>query len=148
MNRLKDFIKSPFVWTIVLAGISLGFSLTAWLNAGSSNTQQIVVADIEAITDAQKLIWVQGMKKGDNEKVINESRAFHLKLQKIFRELSGEKTIVLDRKMIVSAKDIEDITPIVMQKLNLNVSEVNILRQQLERDFFTDFPTMRKARPQ
>ena len=88
------------------------------------------------------------MNMGDNEKVINESRAFHLKLQKIFRELSGEKTIVLDRKMIVSAKDIEDITPIVMQKLNLNVSEVNILRQQLERDFFTDFPTMRKARPQ
>lgn len=146
MNQLTLLLKKPSVWALLLAGLSLCLSLATRLNTGTGN-QKIVVADIEAITDAQKLVWVQGMKNGHTEKVISESRAFHQKLQKVLKDLGGEKTIILDRKAIIAAQGIEDITPAVMKELNLKASEVNLLRKELERDFFTDFPTMRKARP-
>lgn len=147
MNRLNLLVKNPLVWSLALAGFALCFSITAWLKSSSSTNQKIVVADIESITDAQKLIWVQGMKNGQTEKVIGESRVFEQKLKKVLEELGGEHMVILNRKAIIAGTNVEDITPIVMQKLNLNASEVSLLREELERDFFTNFPTMRKARP-
>lgn len=147
MNRLNTLVKNPFVWTLLLAGLALVMAFTSWLNSSPSKIQKIVVVDIEAITDAQKLVWVQGMKNGQTEKVIGESRVFEQKLKKVLEELGGEHTVILDRKAIIAGTNVEDITPIVMQKLKLNASEVSLLREELERDFFTDFPTMRKARP-
>lgn len=147
MNRFNLLVKNPLVWSLVLTGFALCFSIAAWLKSSSSTNQKIVVADIETITDAQKLVWVQGMKNGHTEKVIGESRAFEQKMQKVLKDLSGEHTVILSRKAIIAGTNVEDITPIVMQKLNLNASEVSLLRRELERDFFSDFPTMRKARP-
>lgn len=147
MNQIIPLLKKPFLWTLLLAVLAFSLSIAAWLKGGHINTQKIVVADIEAITDAQKLVWVQGMKNGHTEKVIGESRLFEQKLKKVLEELGGEGTVILDRKAIIAGMNVEDITPIVMQKLNLNASEVSLLRRELERDFFTDFPTMRKARP-
>lgn len=147
MNQMNRLLKNPFVWTLLLAGLALCLSFAACLNSTGSNTKKIMIADIEAITDAQKLVWVQDMKNGHTEKVIGESRLFEQKLKKVLEELGGEGTVILDRKAIIAGMNVEDITPIVMQKLNLNASEVSLLRRELERDFFTDFPTMRKARP-
>lgn len=147
MNQIIPLLKKPFLWALLLAGLAFCLSFATWFKSGHINTQKIVVADIEAITDAQKLVWVRGMKNGHTEKVIEESRLFEQKLKKVLEELGGEGSVILDRKAIIAGTNVEDITPIVMQKLNLNASEVNLLRRELERDFFTDFPTMRKARP-
>lgn len=147
MNRLNLLVKNPLVWALLLAASAFCFSFAAWLNTGASNSQTIVVTDIEAITDAQKLVWVQEMKNGQTEKVIAESRAFEQKLQKVLKELSGKDTVILDRKAIIAGQNVEDVTASLMQALNLKPSEVNLLRRELERDFFTDFPTMRKAHP-
>ena len=147
MNRLILFVKNPLVWALVLAGLALCFSFAAWLKSPNATDQKIVVADIEAVTDAQKLVWVREMKNGHTEKVISESRAFEQRLQKVLKELSGKDTVILDRKAIIASQNIHDITSEVMQALNLKPSEVSLLRQELERDFLTEFPAMRKARP-
>lgn len=147
MNQIIPLLKKPFLWALLLAGLAFCLSFATWFKSGHINTQKIVVADIEAITDAQKLVWVQGMKNGHTEKVIGESRLFEQKLQTALKDIGGKDTVILDRKVMIAGENVRDITPDVMQKLNLNASEVSLLRRELERDFFTDFPTMRKARP-
>lgn len=147
MNRLNHLVKNPFVWTLLLTSLTFCFSLAAWLNTTLPKNQKIAVADIEAITDAQKLIWVKEMKNGQTEKVIGESRAFEQKLQTALKDIGGKDTVILDRKAMIAGENVRDITPDVMQKLNLNASEVSLLKRELERDFLGDFPTMRKARP-
>ena len=147
MNQLNHLVKNPFVWTLVLMGLTFCFSLATWLNTTLPKNQKIAVANIEAITDAQKLIWVKEMKNGHTEKVIGESRAFEQKLQTALKDIGGKDTVILDRKAMIAGENVRDITPDVMQKLNLNASEVSLLKRELERDFLGDFPTMRKARP-
>lgn len=147
MTTLKTKLMDPRVPLALLLPLTLVFSLLALYWTTENDSSHLVVADIEAVMDAQKLVWVQSMKEGRTEAVLQESRQFNAKLQKVLEDVTSHHKVVLDRKAIIYSKEMQDITPDIMNRLNLNTSDVTRLRHELESDFFTDFPAMRKAHP-
>ena len=55
--------------------------------------------------------------------------------------------MILDKNAFVAGVDVTDLTEVIMNELNLSASETLRLRQSLEDELFSDFPTMRKDRP-
>lgn len=112
------------------------------------NSTVIATADIQAVMDAQKLVWVQRMKTGEGTQVLNDSREFQRKLEQVLARLAQDRNVViLDKNAFVAGVDVTDLTEVIMNELDLSASETLSLRQRLENEFFSDFPTMRKDRP-
>lgn len=112
------------------------------------NSTVIATADIQAVMDAQKLVWVQRMKTGEGTQVLNDSREFQRKLEQVLARLAQDRNVViLDKNAFVAGVDVTDLTEVIMNELDLSASETLRLRQRLENEFFSDFPTMRKDRP-
>lgn len=136
--------------------VSLVLSMTALVMAATTlvflfknqNSTVIATADIQAVMDAQKLVWVKRMKAGEGTQVLNDSREFQRKLEQVLARLAQERNVViLDKNAFVAGVDVTDLTEVIMNELNLSASETLRLRQSLEDEIFSDFPTMRKDRP-
>lgn len=136
--------------------VSLLVSVTALVMAATTlvflfknqNSTAIATVDIQAVMDAQKLVWVQQMKAGEGTQVLNDSRDFQRKLEQVLARLAQDgNVVILDKNAFVAGVDVTDLTEVIMNELNLSASETLRLRQSLENELFSDFPTMRKDRP-
>ena len=136
--------------------VSLVLSMTALVMAATTlvflfknqNSTVIATADIQAVMDAQKLVWVKRMKAGEGTQVLNDSRDFQRKLEQVLARLAQDgNVVILDKNAFVAGVDVTDLTEAIMNELNLSASETLRLRQSLENELFSDFPTMRKDRP-
>ena len=136
--------------------VSLLLSVTALVMAATTlvflfknqNSIAIATADIQAVMDAQKLVWVQRMKAGEGTQVLNDSRNFQRKLEQVLARLAQDgNVVILDKNAFVAGVDVTDLTEAIMNELNLSASETLRLRQSLENELFSDFPTMRKDPP-
>lgn len=136
--------------------VSLVLSVSALVMAATTlvflfknqNSTAIATADIQAVMDAQKLVWVQRMKAGEGTLVLNDSRDFQRKLELVLARLAQDgNVVILDKNAFVAGVDVTDLTEVIMNELNLSASETQRLRQSLENELFSDFPTMRKDRP-
>lgn len=136
--------------------VSLVLSMTALVMAATTlvflfknqNSTVIATADIQAVMDAQKLVWVKRMKAGEGTQVLNDSRDFQRKLEQVLARLAQDgNVVILDKNAFVAGVDVIDLTEVIMNELNLSASETLRLRQSLENELFSDFPTMRKDRP-
>lgn len=135
--------------------VSLVLSMTALVMAATTlvflfknqNSTVIATADIQAVMDAQKLVWVKRMKAGEGTQVLNDSRDFQRKLEQVLARLAQDgNVVILDKNAFVAGVDVIDLTEVIMNELNLSASETLRLRQRLENELFSDFPTMRKDR--
>lgn len=135
--------------------VSLLLSVTALVMAATTlvflfknqNSTVIATADIQAVMDAQKLVWVKRMKAGEGTQVLNDSRDFQRKLEQVLARLAQDgNVVILDKNAFVAGVDVIDLTEVIMNELNLSASETLRLRQRLENELFSDFPTMRKDR--
>lgn len=136
--------------------VSLVLSMTALVMAATTlvflfknqNSTVIATADIQAVMDAQKLVWVKRMKAGEGTQVLNDSRDFQRKLEQVLARIAQDgNVVILDKNAFVAGVDVNDLTEVIMNELNLSASETLRLRQSLENELFSDFPTMRKDRP-
>lgn len=136
--------------------VSLLLSVTALVMAATTlvflfknqNSTVIATADIQAVMDAQKLVWVKRMKAGEGTQVLNDSRDFQRKLEQVLARIAQDgNVVILDKNAFVAGVDVTDLTEVIMNELNLSASETLRLRQSLENELFSDFPTMRKDRP-
>ena len=136
--------------------VSLVLSMTALVMAATTlvflfknqNSTVIATADIQAVMDAQKLVWVKRMKAGEGTQVLNDSRDFQRKLEQVLARIAQDgNVVILDKNAFVAGVDVIDLTEVIMNELNLSASETLRLRQSLENELFSDFPTMRKDRP-
>lgn len=136
--------------------VSLVLSMTALVMAATTlvflfknqNSTVIATADIQAVMDAQKLVWVKRMKAGEGTQVLNDSRDFQRKLEQALARIAQDgNVVILDKNAFVAGVDVTDLTEVIMNELNLSASETLRLRQSLENELFSDFPTMRKDRP-
>ena len=136
--------------------VSLVLSMSALVMAATTlvflfknqNSTAIATADIQAVMDAQKLVWVQRMKAGEGTLVLNDSRNFQRKLEQVLARLAQDgNVVILDKNAFVAGVDVTDLTEAIMNELNLSASETLRLRQSLENELFSDFPTMRKDPP-
>lgn len=136
--------------------VSLVLSMTALVMAATTlvflfknqNSTVIATADIQAVMDAQKLVWVKRMKAGEGTQVLNDSRDFQKKLEQVLARIAQDgNVVILDKNAFVAGVDVTDLTEVIMNELNLSASETLRLRQSLENELFSDFPTMRKDRP-
>ena len=136
--------------------VSLLLSVTALVMAATTlvfffknqNSTAIATADLQAVMDAQKLVWVQQMKAGEGTQVLNDSRDFQRKFEQVLARIAQDgNVVILDKNALVAGVDVTDLTEVIMNELNLSASETLRLRQSLENEFFSDFPTMRKDRP-
>ena len=113
----------------------------------NQNSTAIVTADIQAVMDAQKLVWVQRMKAGEGTQALNDSRDFQRKLEQVLARLAQDgNVVILDKNAFVAGVDVTDLTEVIMNELNLSASETLRLLQSLENELFSGFPTMRKDR--
>lgn len=144
MNMLRDprtLAITMSASAFLLAGISV-------YQTSTTKTQTIAVADMQSIMDAQKLAWLQRMRLGEKSQVIVSSREFQQKLEGVLTDLTvNSNTVIFDKNALVAGSDVPDMTPIIMARLGLSVSETQKLRQTLEDEIFSDFPSMRKDRP-
>ena len=136
--------------------VSLVLSMTALVMAATTlvflfknqNSTVIATADIQAVMDAQKLVWVKRMKAGEGTQVLNDSRDFQRKLEQVLARIAQDgNVVILDKNAFVAGVDVTDLTEVIMNELNLSASETQRLRQSLENELFSDFPPMRKDRP-
>lgn len=136
--------------------VSLVLSMTALVMAATTlvflfknqNSTVIATADIQAVMDAQKLVWVKRMKAGEGTQVLNDSRDFQRKLEQVLARIAQDgNVVILDKNAFLAGVDVTDLTEVIMNELNLSASETLRLRQSLENELFSDFPTMRKDRP-
>lgn len=136
--------------------VSLVLSMTSLVMAATTlvflfknqNSTVIATADIQAVMDAQKLVWVKRMKAGEGTQVLNDSRDFQRKLEQVLARIAQDgNVVILDKNAFVAGVDVTDLTEVIMNELNLSASETLRLRQSLENELFSDFPTMRKDRP-
>lgn len=132
--------------------VSLVLSMTALVMAATTlvflfknqNSTVIATADIQAVMDAQKLVWVKRMKAGEGTQVLNDSRDFQRKLEQVLARIAQDgNVVILDKNAFVAGVDVTDLTEVIMNELNLSASETLRLRQSLENELFSDFPTMR-----
>lgn len=144
MNLLRDprtLAITMSASAFLLAGISV-------YQTSTTKTQTIAVADMQSIMDAQKLVWLQRMRLGEKSEVIASSREFQDKLEGVLNDITVKSnTVIFDKNALIAGSDVTDMTPIIMERLGLSISETQKLRQTLENELFSDFPTMRKDRP-
>lgn len=149
MNAKESFnryIKNVSSVLSIAAFVMGAAALT--LSIKHPNSTVIATADIQAVMDAQKLVWVQRMKAGEGTQVLNDSRDFQRKLEQVLARLAQDgNVVILDKNAFVAGVDVIDLTEVIMNELNLSASETLRLRQSLENELFSDFPTMRKDRP-
>ena len=136
--------------------VSLVLSMTALVMAATTlvflfknqNSTVIATADIQAVMDAQKLVWVKRMKAGEGTQVLNDSRDFQRKLEQVLARIAQDgNVVILDKNAFVAGVDVTDLTEVIMNELILSASETLRLRQSLEDEIFSDFPTIKKDRP-
>ena len=146
MSLLK-LLKDPRAIAVLLSAHALGLSLATLYLVKTNESQHIATADMQTIMDAQKLVWVQRMRQGERDKVIAESREFQQKLEGVLADITGKSnTVILDKNALVAGSDVPDMTPVVMDRLGLSMTEVQKMRETLEDELFSDFPAMRKGR--
>ena len=136
--------------------VSLVLSMSALVMAATTlvflfknqNSTAIATADIQAVMDAQKLVWVQRMKTGEGTLVLNDSRNFQRKLEQVLARLAQDgNVVILDKNALVAGVDVTDLTEVIMNELNLSASETLRLRQILDNALFSDFPPLTNDRP-
>ena len=87
------------------------------------------------------------MKAGEGTQALNDSRDFQRKLEQVLARLAQDgNVVILDKNAFVAGVDVTDLTEVIMNELNLSASETLRLRQSLENELFSGFPTMRKDR--
>ena len=149
MNAKESFnryIKNVSSVLSIAAFVMGAAALT--LSIKHPNSTIIATADIQAVMDAQKLVWVQRMKAGEGTQVLNDSRDFQRKLEQVLARLAQDgNVVILDKNAFVAGVDVIDLTEVIMNELNLSASETLRLRQSLENELFSDFPTIKKDRP-
>ena len=149
MNAKESFnryIKNVSSVLSIAAFVMGAAALT--LSIKHPNSTVIATADIQAVMDAQKLVWVQRMKAGEGTQVLNDSRDFQRKLEQVLARLAQDgNVVILDKNAFVAGVDVTDLTEVIMNELNLSASETLRLRQSLEDEIFSDFPTIKKDRP-
>lgn len=149
MNAKESFnryIKNVSSVLSIAAFVMGAAALT--LSIKHPNSTVIATADIQAVMDAQKLVWVQRMKAGEGTQVLNDSRDFQRKLEQVLARLAQDgNVVILDKNAFVAGVDVIDLTEVIMNELNLSASETLRLRQSLENELFSDFPTIKKDRP-
>ena len=140
---LKPLPVSVWIASFMALAISGALSIKT---ITAPTTQAIAMLDMQAVMDAQKLVWVKRMQEGDSAQVLAESRLFNEKLQKVLKETASD-FIVMDQKAFIYGKEVQDLTPVVMRRLGLSENEVKEIHKALEDNLLGDFPTLRKARP-
>ncbi len=142
-----SFLKTLPVLVWIASFMALAISSALCIKTITApTTQAIAVLDMQAVMDAQKLVWVKRMQEGDSAQVLAESRLFNEKLQKVLKETASD-FIVMDQKAFIYSKEVQDLTPVVMRRLGLSENEVKQIHKALEDNLLGDFPTLRKARP-
>ena len=87
------------------------------------------------------------MRAGDRDQVIASSREFQKKLEGILAEITVQtNTAIIHKNALVAGAEVQDMTPVIMARLGLSMSEAQKMRETLEEELFSDFPTMRKGR--
>lgn len=148
MKLTTNLLKDPRTLAITMAASAFLLAAMAIYQTSATKTQRIAVADMQSIMDAQKLVWVQKMRLGEKTQVVASSREFQQKLEGVLTDLTvNSNTVIFDKNALVAGLDVTDMTPIIMERLGLSISETQKLRQALEDEIFSDFPTMRKDRP-
>ena len=148
MKLTTNLLKDPRTLAITMAASAFLLAAMAIYQTSTTKTQRIAVADMQSIMDAQKLVWVQKMRLGEKTQVIASSREFQQKIEGVLTDLTvNSNTVIFDKNALVAGSDVTDITPIIMERLSLSISETQKLRQTLEDEIFSDFPTMRKDLP-
>ncbi len=147
MMSLLKTLKDPRTIAVLLSAHALGLAIATLYFVKSNEPQRIATADMQSIMDAQKLVWVQKMRAGEKDQVIASSRAFQQKLEGILAEITVQtNTVIIDKNALVAGSEVQDMTPVIMERLGLSMSEAQKMRETLEEELFSDFPTMRKGR--
>lgn len=148
MKLTMNLLRDPRTLAITMSASAFLLAGISVYQTSTTKTQTIAVADMQSIMDAQKLAWLQRMRLGEKSQVIVSSREFQQKLEGVLTDLTvNSNTVIFDKNALVAGSDVTDMTPIIMARLGLSVSETQKLRQTLENELFSDFPTMRKDRP-
>lgn len=148
MKLIMNLLRDPRTLAITMSASAFLLAGISVYQTSTTKTQTIAVADMQSIMDAQKLAWLQRMRLGEKSQVIVSSREFQQKLEGVLTDLTvNSNTVIFDKNALVAGSDVTDMTPIIMARLGLSVSETQKLRQTLEDEIFSDFPSMRKDRP-
>lgn len=148
MKLIMNLLRDPRTLAITMSASAFLLAGISVYQTSTTKTQTIAVADMQSIMDAQKLAWLQRMRLGEKSQVIASSREFQQKLEGVLSDLTvNSNTVIFDKNALVAGSDVTDMTPIIMARLGLSVSETQKLRQTLEDEIFSDFPSMRKDRP-
>ena len=147
MMSLLKTLKDPKTIAILFAAHALGLSMAALYITANTTQQQIVIADMQTIMDAQKLVWVKRMKEGATTEVLKESGEFQQKLESVLAQIANDENVVIvDKNALVAGQNVTDVTSRIVDELGISATEVQLLRKSLEDEIFSDFPTMRKDR--
>ena len=147
MMSLLKTLKDPKTITILFAAHALGLSMAALYITANTTQQQIVIADMQTIMDAQKLVWVKRMKEGATTEVLKESGEFQQKLESVLAQIANdENAVIVDKTALVAGQNVTDVTPRIVEALGISMAEAQLLKRSLEEEIFSDFPAMRKGR--
>lgn len=148
MKLIMNLLRDPRTLAITMSASAFLLAGISVYQTSTTKTQTIAVADMQSIMDAQKLAWLQRMRLGEKSQVIASSREFQDKLKGVLNDITVKSnTVIFDKNALIAGSDVTDMTPIIMERLGLSISETQKLRQTLENELFSDFPTMRKDRP-
>ena len=148
MKLIMNLLRDPRTLAITMSASAFLLAGISVYQTYTTKTQTIAVADMQSIMDAQKLAWLQRMRLGEKSQVIASSREFQDKLEGVLNDITlTSNTVIFDKNALIAGSDVTDMTPIIMERLGLSISETQKLRQTLENELFSDFPTMRKDRP-
>ena len=148
MKLIMNLLRDPRTLAITMSASAFLLAGISVYQTSTTKTQTIAVADMQSIMDAQKLAWLQRMRLGEKSQVIASSREFQDKLEGVLNDITVKSnTVIFDKNAFIAGSDVTDMTPIIMERLGLSISETQKLRQTLENELFSDFPTMRKDRP-
>lgn len=148
MKLIMNLLRDPRTLAITMSASAFLLAGISVYQTSTTKTQTIAVADMQSIMDAQKLVWLQRMRLGEKSQVIASSREFQDKLEGVLNDIAVKSnTVIFDKNALIAGSDLTDMTPIIMERLGLSISETQKLRQTLENELFSDFPTMRKDRP-
>lgn len=148
MKLIMNLLRDPRTLAITMSASAFLLAGISVYQTSTTKTQTIAVADMQSIMDAQKLVWLQRMRLGEKSEVIASSREFQDKLEGVLNDITVKSnTVIFDKNALIAGSDVTDMTPIIMERLGLSISETQKLRQTLENELFSDFPTMRKDRP-
>lgn len=148
MKLIMNLLRDPRTLAITMSASAFLLAGISVYQTSTTKTQTIAVADMQSIMDAQKLVWLQRMRLGEKSQVIASSREFQDKLEGVLNDITVKSnTVIFDKNALIAGSDVTDMTPIIMERLGLSISETQKLRQTLENELFSDFPTMRKDRP-